>query len=282
LKLKEAYQKTRKYLRDIYDANEAMAISRLVFEYLGFSHLDIFTSSNKVLHSKQLKKLEKIQEELALKKPVQYVLGYAWFYERKFNVSPACLIPRQETEELVDLILKENRIFKNILDIGTGSGCIAISLKLARAEARITAMENSPYALSIAKENASIYKKNILFVEDDILYPDYEKYPYDFDLIVSNPPYVRESERVFMNDNVLSYEPGSALFVKDDDPLLFYRAIREFCRKKLAARGFIFLEVNEALASETAALFNSATGYETSILNDIHGKPRFVKSIRHD
>jgi len=272
LKLKEAYQITLKYLRGIYDANEAKAISRLVFEYLGFNHLDIFTSSNQELNSSKLTELGKIQEELALKKPVQYVLGYSWFYQRKFQVSPACLIPRQETEGLVDIILKENRKFKTILDIGTGSGCIAISLKLGREEAWVTAMEISTDALTIARENASLFKTNIHFVEDDILDPDYENYPYDFDLIVSNPPYVRESEKDFMSDNVLSYEPGSALFVEDDDPLLFYRAIREFCRKKLVLHGFIFLEVNEALALETAALFNNVEGYETLVLNELCSK----------
>lgn len=271
-----------KSLTTIYDENEARAITRLVFENLGFNHLEIFTSSLKDLNEQQVNNLGKMQAQLLAKMPVQYVMGYAWFLNRKFMVTPACLIPRQETEELVSLILMEARKFNSIIDIGTGSGCIPISLKLESEEARVTAMEKSPDAMMVARENAHLHKAIVRFVEDDILAPVFEYYPDKFDLIVSNPPYVRESEIAFMNDNVLSFEPGEALFVKDNDPLIYYRAIREFSKIKLLPGGYIFLEVNEALASETAALFSKEEGYETTVIRDIHEKSRFVKSIWHE
>jgi release factor glutamine methyltransferase len=282
LKIKEAYRETLNYLKEIYDRNEAKSVARLIFEDLGIRHLDIFISPDEILSSEKQVKLESIIDQALSKKPIQHILGYTWFYDRKFHVSPACLIPRQETEQIVDLVIKENRKFVNILDIGTGSGCIAISLKMNFEYSNVTGMDNSVKAMELAKQNASLYKANVRFIIDDIFNPDFSAYPGSLDLVVSNPPYVRESEKDMMDENVLAFEPKEALFVKDSDPLVYYKAIRNFCDQKLARSGIVYLEINEALATETAAIFNYDKRYSTFIIKDIHGKDRIIKSIQNE
>ncbi|MGC9342363.1 MAG: peptide chain release factor N(5)-glutamine methyltransferase [Bacteroidales bacterium] len=282
MKIKEAYIKTLNSLEEIYDKNEARSIAQLIFEDLGTKHLDIFTSPDTILSSEKQVKLDSIVSEALDNKPIQHILGYAWFYERKFLVSPACLIPRQETEQMVDLVIKEKKKFKYILDIGTGSGCIAISLKMALENSDVAGMDRSVKALEVAKQNASLHNTNVNFIIDDIFNPEFSAYPESLDLVVSNPPYIRESEKAFMNENVFAFEPWEALFVKDSDPLVFCSAIRNFCDQKLSPGGLIFLEINEALAFETASIFNHDKRYSTFILKDIHGKNRIIKSIRND
>lgn len=282
MKLKDAYREILIALRKIYDEKESSSIARLVFEDLGYLHLDIHTRPEFQLPKKILLKLNRIRAKLQQEIPVQYVLGYAWFNERKFRITPSCLIPRQETEQMVDIIIRDNQKLQHILDLGTGSGCIAVSLKLAFPRSHVTATDKYPAAIEIAKENAGVYNTEITFLEDDLLNQTKSGLTGTYDLIVSNPPYVRESEKALMSRIVYSNEPAEALFVKDTDPLVFYRAIRDICDSKLLPGGRVYLEVNEAFAEETRNVFSTGVMGKSEIIKDIHGKKRFIKAIRNE
>lgn len=282
MKLKKAYQETIELLREAYDLNEATSITRLLFEELELDHMMVFTHPDYVLSEYKHHALSEFRSKLLKRIPVQYVLGYTWFHDHKLLVGPGCLIPRPETEELIYRLLEEKHDFKRVLDIGTGSGCLAISIRAEFPEARVWAMDKYPETLEWAKKNASLNKQRINFIIDDILDPAYEKYPADFDLVVSNPPYVRKSEKKNMHNNVLENEPFTSLFVEDADPLVFYRAIHDFCIEKLKPGGHLFLEINEALGKETAELYNDAYFEDVEILKDIHNKDRFIKAYRNE
>jgi release factor glutamine methyltransferase len=215
-----------------------------------------------------------IIDRLKAGEPIQYILGDCYFHGNRFFVSPDVLIPRPETEELVDWILKEDA-FHSLLDIGTGSGCIAISLKKERSSAEIYAMDISEKALSIAQKNALLNDAPIHFIHDSILSPRTSNQTYD--IIVSNPPYILQKEKAAMHKNVLEHEPHLALFVDDEEPLLFYKKIAEYGIHHLTEQGLLFFEINALLGKETKEMLEEYGYHDVVIKTDINGKERMIR-----
>jgi len=213
---------------------------------------------------------------------VQYVLGTAHFAGLELEVSPATLIPRPETEELAQLIAQEQagRAGLTVLDVGTGSGCLALAVAQALRPARTLAVDISGEALAVARRNAARYAPAVEFQQLDILATTPSLAPGTLDVLVSNPPYVRDSERAAMRDNVLAWEPSTALFVPDADPLLFYKRLAELAWVLLKPGGAVYLEINEALGAETAALFAAADFAAVRVVDDFFGRARFVRATR--
>lgn len=264
-------------LAAVYDEGEAKAIVRYVLqERFGLSATDVCCGKVTQLSADDSLSLGEIMDRLVAAEPVQYVLGEAEFCGRKFAVAPGVLIPRPETEELCQWIVSSVGQPATVLDVGTGSGCIAITLALYMTGAAVTAWDVSPTALEVATANArrlgaaiSVEKQDILSVTGDEA---------RWSVIVSNPPYVCERERADMARNVLDYEPAAALFVPDDDPLLFYRAIATYGAKALRAQGELFFEINHAHAAEVEHLL-AAMGYaDIETKPDSFGKKRFTKA----
>ncbi|PCJ85736.1 MAG: protein-(glutamine-N5) methyltransferase, release factor-specific [Flavobacteriales bacterium] len=274
----------KKELAGIYPEKEIHSIIQLVFEhYCGFSKTDLVLKASDDFPEFQNEKLLGVLEELKLHKPVQYIVGETEFYGIKLKVNEHVLIPRPETEELVDLIIKENSEFRiqtselRILDIGTGSGCIAIALKRHLPNAEVTAIDISEIALETAKENAILNQVEINFVQTDILHQPFNHLTVPaFNLIVSNPPYVRFSEKQQMEKNVLDYEPHEALFVDDDDPLLFYRHIITFAKQHLKKEGRVYLEINEIMEKNILELFDNKYFMDIQSKKDLNGKNRII------
>ncbi|MEN8249026.1 MAG: peptide chain release factor N(5)-glutamine methyltransferase [Bacteroidota bacterium] len=271
------YKQIRDNIKAMYD-HEADPIAMMIAEDItGFSSTDILTDRQCLFTNEIEVKIADYIQKLKEQIPVQYILGKAYFYGFQFLVDESTLVPRPETEELVKLAsdyLKENDIENaSILDIGTGSGCIAIALALEHPETKVAAIDISNKALKVAQRNADLLKAKVDFVNADIMqYASPEK----FDLIVSNPPYVTDSEKLHMKSNVVEFEPHSALFVPDQDPLIFYRYISEFGTKFLKDRGCLFLEINENFGQniETLLYDNGFSGLK--IIKDINGKDRFA------
>ena len=218
---------------------------------------------------------------LKLEEPVQYILGTAYFRDIELRVNKHVLIPRPETEELVEWVIGESKTQNsefNILDIGTGSGCIAISLAKAFPYAQVFALDISKGALEVARQNAMTNQVDIHFLEADILDPKLTL-DHKFEIIVSNPPYVRELEKVKMRNNVTKYEPPKALFVSDEAPLLFYRAIAQFTKKHLNPKGGLFLEINQYLSSESKKLMLENDFGQVELRKDIFGNFRMLKAV---
>lgn len=216
--------------------------------------------------------------QLKSHKPVQYVIGETEFFGKKFFLNDQVLIPRPETEELVEWLLAETPNAKQtILDIGTGSGCIPVILKLYLSEATVYALESSNQAMEVAVRNSSYHQTDIHFILDDFLKMHFNSLP-SLDLIISNPPYIAASEKETMPKNVVNFEPENALFVPDHDPLLFYKKILQLAKTKLNPNGKIFVEINQNLAKETHELF-STTFYNVETKKDISGNFRFIKSF---
>lgn len=229
----------------------------------------------------ELLKFVFLVKELRTGKPLQYILGESEFYGLIFSVNEDVLIPRQETEELVDLIIKDFKNVENltILDIGCGSGCIGVALSRFLNNAQVYSSDVSENALKLAKQNADNNKAQLNFIHDDILIADHSKYPAKVDVIVSNPPYVRLSEKAEMHRNVVDYEPHTALFVKDDNALIFYEAIADFGIKHLRKTGQLYFEINENKSGEISDIL-SVKGYsEIRVIKDLNGKDRIVKAI---
>lgn len=296
------YNQLWKRLTAIYNEREAQAIVRTVLDALfGMSLTDICLGKVTQLSADDTTRLEKIMQRLEKSEPVQYVLGAEWFAGRLFDVAPGVLIPRPETEDLVKWACdeakekekednskeergkEEKEVSKkgeeaphpSILDIGTGSGCIAITVALALPQARVTAWDISTDALAIAAGNAHKLGASMRFEHQDALSaPDDEE---RWDVIVSNPPYICDRERADMSDNVLSYEPELALFVPDNDPLLFYRAIARYASKALKPGGRLLFETNTAYAHEVAQVMADEGFTAIEVRNDCFGKPRMVK-----
>lgn len=227
-------------------------------------------------------------ELLKQEKPIQYILGETEFYGLRFKVNAHTLIPRPETEELVSWILnqdlKPNAQHLKILDIGTGSGCIAISLAKLLPNAKVYALDVSSEALKVAKQNAELNAVEIEFIEADILKTEdgsWKTEAIEFDIIVSNPPYVRELEKELMKPNVLNNEPHLALFVKDEDPLLFYRTITKFAVSKLSENGMLFFEINEFLGNNMIQLFVENNFSNIELKQDIFKKDRMIKGVNN-
>ena len=271
-------------LQPTYPPREAEAVAALVVE-----HLLAIDSLRRLMDARQpvapaaLAALPALQARLLAHEPVQYVLGKAFFEDMELEVTPATLIPRPETEELVRLIKQEQRgrAGLRVLDVGTGSGCLAIALAGALPGSRVLAVDISAEALVVARRNAARYAPAVAFQQVDILHGLPADLPAgSLDILVSNPPYVRESERPLMRENVLAWEPATALFVPDHDPLLFYRRLADIGQGLLRPGGALYLEINEALGPETAALL-TAHGYEAvRVLPDMFGKARIVRGTR--
>ena len=281
-----------KQLTPLHGAGEARAIVRMVMEErFGLSQTDLLLGKDTTLSSSDRTEFEKIALRLLAGEPVQHILGYADFCGHRFRVTSDVLIPRPETEQLVAYaapILQSLNppIYKSshILDLCTGSGCIAISLALAFPEAQVTAVDISDNALTIARENAgALGATNVTFVQQDILNPSSSSAVRFgrmgaslFSLITANPPYVRASEAASMSPTVLDYEPSLALFVSDDDPLIFYRAIARIGLETLMPDGLIIVELNAALADSTRSLFVGAGYADVLLINDQFARPRFL------
>lgn len=262
-------------LAPLYGAGEARAIVRMVAEdEFGLSLTDIYMDKVSQLSADERAKFEEIITRIANYEPVQYVLGHAYFCGHKFSVAPGVLIPRPETEMLIPLTGSgHNGASFSILDIGTGSGCIAISSALEFPEARVTAWDISDIAISIARQNATSLGADINIVKQDALNP-----PTDialWDTIVSNPPYICMNEQKEMSRNVLDYEPATALFVPDNDPLLFYRAIALYATRALKSNGRLLFEINPLYVDDMAAML-TAMGYTHTIKIDQYDKQRFI------
>ncbi|WP_301922251.1 peptide chain release factor N(5)-glutamine methyltransferase [Ferruginibacter sp.] len=266
-------------LQAIFTTREATVITDWVFESIaGCTRFNTIRNPEQVLPVETIEHLNRALNALLQHKPVQYVLGEAWFYKMKLKVNEHVLIPRPETEELVELVLTEAANFKNapsIIDIGTGSGCIAIALKTNMPTAFVTAIDVSEYALLVAGENAANLKTNIQFLIIDFLdEPQWVGLPM-FDIIISNPPYIPLNEKEKLDINVTAYEPHQALFVPDNLPLLFYKKIADFGKTNLTKNGKIFMETHENFAKETKALFEENYS-RVEIKKDIFGKERMV------
>ena len=267
-------------LTAIYPESEARWIARTVLETrYGLTQADILMGREEAIEESGL---QDIQQRLLRGEPVQYVLGDTEFCGRRLLVGPGVLIPRPETEELCRLILREaRRSTLKILDIGTGSGCIAVTLAPELPQAEVTAWDVSPEALHIARENAKRAGVLVSFEQVDILNAQSTNLkPQSLDLIVSNPPYVCENERTAMAPNVLEHEPELALFVPDDDPLRFYRAIGSYALQTLKPGGHLFFEINERLGSETEDLLAALGFTQILIHKDQFGKDRFISACR--
>ena len=270
----------RRALQESYSVQEAANLSRIVCcEMLGQTTIDYYLGKDIILSSKEMQKLNGILARLLNFEPIQYIQGTARFLERSYHVAPGVLIPRPETEELVEVMLREIPSDARILDIGTGSGCIAISLSKAFPNAKVTAWDVSEDALCIARRNNDDLQASVCFVKQDVL-----AWRGDggqcYDVIVSNPPYITESEKHEMERNVLDWEPFSALFVPNNDPLLFYRRIGELGRMMLVDGGRLYFEINRAYGEATAMMLCGQGYTGIRILKDISGNDRFVIAER--
>ena len=308
----------RNSLKDIYPPGETQALVRLIMERVcGLSTYQLLLGKDKELSDTEKFKIKEIVEGLRLYKPIQYLLGIADFYGMEFKVTPDVLIPRPETAELVERIITDYRSqAPRILDIGTGSGCIAISLAKHLPRAEVAAVDISPEALTVAEENARLNQVSVSFLELDILsegnpsfmqgklkfhveetkvsHKENKSFTYmkpkshteettasfigNFNCIVSNPPYIMDKEKATMEANVLENEPHMALFVPDDDPLLFYRAIARFGQRHLMEGGHLYLEINALCGKETVAMLRQENYTEVELIQDLYGKDRIVKA----
>lgn len=276
-----AYQQLLLQLYEIYDDREAANIADMVMEHVtGQRKIDRIMYKDLRVTAQQQQQLSAITNALLLHTPIQYVLHEAWFAGMKLYVDENVLIPRPETEELVDWIVKEVRSTKyevrNVVDIGTGSGCIPISLKKMVPKLNVKAIDVSEGALNVAIKNAMLQATQVYFLRLDFLDQQNWDQLGKFDIIVSNPPYIKASEAEAMHQNVLEHEPHLALFVPDEDALLFYRKIAEFAKDHLTENGMIFLEINEALGEDVVKLYQNY-GYKTELRKDMQGKDRMLK-----
>ena len=268
-------------LKGIHDENEVESFFFILTEYLhNLKRIDLALNPSFEISEAEVQKWESIISELKTEKPIQYIIGETWFYDSKFYVNEHTLIPRPETEELVDWIVATEK--KNdkkekltILDIGTGTGCIPISLKKNIPQAEVSAIDVSEEALKVAQKNALENKVAINFILQNIL--EIEDLKQQFDIIVSNPPYVRNMEKQEIKKNVLAFEPHLALFVEDNDALLFYRKIAQLALKSLTPNGLLFFEINQYLGKETVELLENLGFKNIELKKDIYGNDRMIK-----
>lgn len=276
MNLRSLFSQYSEKLQAIYDKQEAESLVFWLFEAF------LKKGRSEILRDEFIEsvpqELDEALSQLLEKKPIQYILGTAPFYGREFKVNSSVLIPRNETEELVHLIIKENkRLNLRILDIGTGSGCIPISLALEIPSSKVFALDVSKEALAVAEGNAEQHEARVEFFQMDVLR---EEIPVkDLDIIVSNPPYVCESEKSLMHENVLQFEPHLALFVSDEDPLVFYKVIAHKAKSHLKIGGKIYFEINEALGKATQNLLVDLDFSDVEVLKDLNGKDRMVKAV---
>ena len=273
----------RKILSGFYSNREIDTFFKILIDfYFDWKSTFIGLNPNYVLDSNQLQKLKFALAELELGKPIQYVTNQAFFLNNEFYVNDSVLIPRPETEELVKWVLDDINEYKitspHLMDIGTGSGCIAISLAKANREIKLTAIDLSKEALIVAKKNASKHKVKIDFVQEDI--QSLSHLNRTFDIIVSNPPYIHPDEKKDILPNVLNHEPHMAVFTPNNDPIYFYRLIINFASKVLKSLGGLYLEINPKFLELLKSNFSSRNFSEVEVRNDIFGKPRMLKVIK--
>jgi release factor glutamine methyltransferase len=274
------------HLTTIYDEGEAKAVARMVYEVrFGLSWTDLCIGKDTQLSADNQTELQEILRRLLQKEPVQYVLGQADFCGRTFLVNEHVLIPRPETEELIQWFLEVRSYLGeseegHILDIGTGSGCIAITLAAMYPNAHVTAWDISPEALDVAKVNAGRHHVSVTFQQVDILAPSLPTPHSSLTTIISNPPYIADHERATMEANVLEYEPATALFVPDEDPLLFYRAIATYGQTALQPGGWLYFEINPLYVNELCELLRVMRFHRIETKEDQFGKQRFIRAQR--
>ena len=279
--MQDILQNIRKSLSGFYPDNEISGLVRLLIEHVTKSSMPaLLSDKNTKITSEEVLKIDKIVERLQRFEPIQYILGETEFYGLPFTVNQDVLIPRPETEELVELILNENKATQpQILDIGTGSGCIAVSLLKHLPNASVKGWDISEKALAVAALNSKSNSVNVSFDQVDIL----SDYPTDqyFDIIVSNPPYVLDSEKTDMHANILDYEPHTALFVADNDPLLFYNRIADVAIQLLTDGGKLYFEINRAKGQETIKMLEYKNFSEIRLIKDISGNDRMARAEFH-
>lgn len=294
MQIQEALLHLRKDLTAIYDERESDQIAQWVIEFItGFTRADRLLHKTDLLTELQLLQWNKFKAELLQSRPVQYVLGEAWFAGMKFFVDERVLIPRPETEELVEVVVASSRLTvdssqltvasqqpTSLLDIGTGSGCIAISIKKKNPGWDIWAVDLSTDALDVAKLNAKSLGADIHFEQTNILDKSSRDVLPEFDMIVSNPPYIPLKEKEEMRDNVLQHEPHLALFVSNDDPLIFYREIISFAIDHLHPGGFLFFEIHEELAKQVLSLLSASNYLQIILQKDMQGRNRMIRAVK--
>jgi release factor glutamine methyltransferase len=265
-------------LRNAYGEEESSSLFHITYSNLtGYSRIQYLEQQHLLVAQDLLKKFQNILAALKLGKPLQYILGETDFYGLKFKVSTAVLIPRDETEELVDLIIRDIKAapegMHSLLDVGTGSGCIAIAIKAKLNWLKVSAMDVSAAALAIAKENALFHQLQLQFIQADVLeYQTAEK----FDIIVSNPPYIKVEEKEAMRINVLEHEPHLALFVSNEDPLVFYKAIARLALTSLNPSGRLYFEINENLGAEMVEMISGMGFRHIQLIKDMQQKDRIL------
>ena len=271
----------RKELNGLFPKEEVESFIRIIFDHLkSYNSTDLLCKKDEVFSEREKLKIEGIVKRLQKNEPIQYILGETEFFGLPFKVNPDVLIPRPETEELVDWILKSKLpAFPVILDVGTGSGCIPVSLKKNLPSAKVFAHDISEKSLRIAQENAQINALEVDFFELDILNPKVPHTFPEFDVIVSNPPYVTNSEKKLMARNVLDFEPDIALYVPDNDPLKFYNALVAFGKQHLKTGGYMFWEINEFFGKECVILLKENGFSDVELKKDLNGKDRMIKTI---
>src|SRR6056300_1081281 len=281
MKLSTVKQSFLEALDSDYDGEEVLSFFyQLIEEFLGEQRFVLHLKPDFEIDDNEALKFEKALEDLKSHIPIQYILGYGEFMSLRFKVNSSVLIPRPETEDLIcylDSYLKKREVYR-ILDIGTGSGCIGISLKHKAPRAQVSLMDVSKEALKTAEENAKINDLEVELLQEDVLNITTLKNSYD--LIVSNPPYIRNLEKEAMRPNVLNHEPHLALFVSNEDPLLFYRKIAMLAKDHLNLGGMLCFEINEAFGEETVALLDELEYKQIELINDRFGKNRIVSAIR--
>ena len=268
-----------KRLDALYPNQEIESFFRILIEtYLGLKSIDLVLNPDQKIKLKKLDLLLAARERLTHFEPLQYILGQTEFYGLHFTLNPNVLIPRPETEELVEWIIKDSKsnVPARILDIGTGSGCIAISLSKNLNTSQVEALDISKEALDLASHNADLNEVQVTFIQKNIL--ETETLEEKYDVIVSNPPYVRNLEKEEIEANVLNFEPHIALFVEDHDALIFYRKIAELAKQSLTPGGSLYVEINQYLAEETQVLFKEFGFKDVVLRADFAGKPRMIKA----
>lgn len=275
-------------LSSVYEPGEINSLLQQACKhYINFSPIDITARKNENLNQSDILKLYDCCKDLKKNIPIQYILGETIFYGLTFKVNQHVLIPRPETEELVELILNDcktlNETTLDILDIGTGSGCIPITLKYKLPEANVAAIDISQEALQVAQQNALLNKTTVLFNQGDILKQEAEYVLDTYDIIVSNPPYIAKTEALQMHERVKNNEPNIALFVEDNDATIFYRRIIELCKNHLNAGGKLYFELNPLFANEIKQLAEKSNLFELiTLIKDLSGNTRFFKAIKHE
>lgn len=263
------------------DKTECQSVFRQLCDaYLNLEPIDIILKESLEISINDQSKFDQAIEKLKANEPLQYLLKKAYFFGLEFVVNPSVLIPRPETEELIAWVLKhfDTSDAPHILDIGTGSGCIAISLAKHLPNAKVHALDVSSSALELAQQNAEINNVQVEFSLSDMT--KVQTFNHTFDVIVSNPPYVRQKEKFQMKPNVLNYEPHLALFVEDHNPLKFYKSIKHIATNHLTQGGLVFMEINEAFGQEMIQLFKDNSFEKTSLKQDTFGKSRMLKTIK--